>query len=111
MGCGHFGLDQPLQPTKQLRVGRYKSTPSASECGGKPCARVSVAQGCPSKAYSTSLMSVFLSAGADCIVADTFGMHPEFLVFGDYRIDAVEQALVEWRKRVGRAGLAEPFLG
>ncbi len=48
---------------------------------------------------------------ADRVVADAFGMHPEFFIFGDHRIDAVEQALVERRDRIGGAGLVEPFLG
>ena len=42
---------------------------------------------------------------ADCIIANAFGMHSEFLLFRDHRIDAVEQTFVERRKRIGRAGL------
>jgi acetyl-CoA acetyltransferase len=44
-------------------------------------------------------------ADADRVVADALGMHSEFLAFGNDRIDAVEETLVKWWKRILR-----PFL-
>ena len=52
-----------------------------------------------------------LGAEADRVIADTLGMHLELVGLRNHRIDAVEQALVERRKRIGRAGLAELLLG
>jgi hypothetical protein len=50
-------------------------------------------------------------AEADRVVADAFGMHLEFILFRNDRVDAVEDALVERRDRVGRARLTELFFG
>src|SRR5215217_9219348 len=50
-------------------------------------------------------------AETDRVVADPLGMYFELVGFRNHRIDPVEQTLVERRKRIGRAGLAELLFG
>src|SRR5258708_35272447 len=94
-----------------LRAGCCKRIPSAYVRVGKPCAKACVAQGFLSKVLPSFPNHVVSGTDTDRVVADTFGVHPEFFLFGDDRIDAVEETLVKRRKRIGRAGLTEQGLG
>src|SRR6202048_2546524 len=111
MGSDHFGSGRALPAMKLLRAGCCKRIPSAYVHVGKPCVTACVAQGFLSKVLPSCPNHVVSGTDADRVVADAFGMHPELFVFGDDRIDAVEETLVERRKRIGRARLIEQGLG
>src|SRR3979490_895001 len=101
MGLDRFGSDRTPPAMKLLRAGCCKRIPSAYVRAGRSCVTACGAQGFRSRVLHTCPSHVALGAGADRVVADAFGMHPEFLIFRDHRIDAVEQTLVERRKRIG----------
>src|SRR6185437_6804872 len=105
MASARFGLDQTRRPTWPSHAGSCKRTPSTSRRGGKPCAAACAAQGFRSMALrhctGDNGRSWISGAGTYGVVADAFGMHLELLALRDHGIHAVEQALVERRKRIG----------
>src|ERR1022692_3066016 len=87
-----FVLGWIVRPDRRGR-GALGSASSSDQCKramGSPARRI--ARGFQSRVSSSyPCKPDFSGTEADRVVADAFGMYPEFFIFGDHRIHAIEQ--------------------